>query len=156
MIYRIRIENDLAGHINPYRIDMTQSVIYESSKGRIVIMDSIAYINDENEGDVIVCGSHGGRSATEHAVKFKPQGIIFNDAGKGKDDAGIRGLDSLDRAGIMGATVDTFSARIGEGLDSYNSGVISAVNQKAIQVGIEIGISAKEAALKMLSENKIH
>jgi hypothetical protein len=133
---------------------MTPSVIFESNNGRIVIMDSIAPINDENEGDIIVCGSHGGRSAAGHAVKFKPRGIIFNDAGKGKEDAGIGGLEILDRAGIIGATVDTFSARIGDGQDSYNSGVISTVNERARQAGVKIGISAREAALKMLAESK--
>jgi hypothetical protein len=133
---------------------MTPSVIFESNNGRIVIMDSIARINDENEGDIIVCGSHGGKSAAEHAVESKPKGLIFNDAGKGKDNAGIGGLDSLDRAGIMGATVDVFSARIGEGQDSYASGIISAVNKRAYQAGIKIGMSAREAALKMLIETK--
>jgi hypothetical protein len=130
-----------------------QSVIVESSNGRIIIMDSIAHINDENEGDVIVCGSHGGTSAAEHAVRFKPKGLILNDAGKGKENAGITGLDSLNRAGIMGATVDAFSARIGDGLDCYNSGVISALNEKANQAGIKIGLPAKEAALIMLGRN---
>ena len=99
---------------------MDRSVVYTCSFGRIVLMDSISYISQDNIGDVIICGSHGGKPAAEHAVKFKPKGVIFNDAGKGKEDAGISGLNSLDRAGIMGAAVDTFSARIGEGLDSYN------------------------------------
>ncbi len=131
---------------------MSQSVVYQSKNGRIVIMDSIAYITEQNEGDVIVCGSHGGRSAAEHAVKFKPKAVIFNDAGIGKENAGIGGLEILDGAGIMGATVDTMSARIGEGLDSYDSGLISAVNQKAKRMGIEIGIAANQAALRMLAK----
>lgn len=133
---------------------MSQSVVYESVIGIIVVMDSIAYINEQNEGDIIVCGSHGGKSAAEHAARFKPKGVIFNDAGRGKNDAGIGGLEILNREGIMAAAVDTMSSRIGEGLDSYNSGVISAANEKAKQVGIETGISAKEAALKMLGETK--
>ena len=132
---------------------MTSFVISDPNNGRIVIMDSIARIAAENEGDVIVCGSHGGKSAAEHALKFKPKGLIFNDAGKGKDNAGIGGLDSLDTAGIIGATVGTFSARIGDGQDSYHSGVISAVNNKARELGIKIGIPAKEAASIMLAYN---
>ena len=133
---------------------MTPFVIFESRKGRVFIMDSVARITNENKGDVIVCGSHGGKSAAEHAVKFKPKGLIFNDAGKGKDNAGIGGLDSLEKAGIMGATVDAFSARIGEGQDSYASGIISAVNQQAYQAGLRIGMSASEAAVKMLGETE--
>ena len=133
---------------------MTPFVIFESENGRIVIMDSIAPITDKNEGDIIVCGSHGGKSAAGHAVKFKPKGIIFNDAGKGKEDAGIGGLEILEKEGIIGVTVDAFSARIGDGQDSYNSGVISAVNELARQVGVKIGNSAREAVLKMLDATK--
>ncbi|MBI4619452.1 MAG: hypothetical protein HY739_04735 [Desulfobacterales bacterium] len=129
---------------------MDQSIGYESKEGRIVIMDSVAYLTKENEGDVIVCGSHGGRSAAEHAIKFRPRGIIFNDAGKGKENAGIGGLTLLDENGIMGATVDTMSARIGDGSDTYESGIISAVNNKAEKVGIRIGMQAKEAAMIMV------
>jgi uncharacterized protein YunC (DUF1805 family) len=131
---------------------MDQSVVYTCSYGRIVLMDSISYISQDNESDVIVCGSHGGKSAAEHAAKFKPMGTIFNDAGKGKENAGISGLEKLNNEGIMAATVDTMSARIGEGFDSYNSGIISSVNERAREAGIQIGMSAQEAAMKMLTE----
>jgi hypothetical protein len=130
---------------------MNQYAVHRSRGGKIVLMDSIAYIKAENDGDVIVCGSHGGKSAAEHAAKFKPKGVIFNDAGMGKENAGISGLSILDGEGIIGATVDTMSARIGEAADCYASGVISAVNNTAIGVGINTGISAKEAALKMIA-----
>ena len=133
---------------------MAQSIVHVGSSRRIVIMDSIASINEENRGDVIICGSHGGRSAAEHAVNFKPKGVILNDAGRGKENAGMAGLEILDKDGIMAATVDAMSAKIGEGLDSYNSGIISAVNERARQTGVRIGISAREAALKMLPETE--
>jgi hypothetical protein len=133
---------------------MTPFVIFESENGRIVIMDSISPITDKNEGDIIVCGSHGGKSAAGHAVKFKPKGIIFNDAGKGKEDAGIGGLEILEKEGIIGVTVDAFSARIGDGKDSYDSGIVSAVNERARQAGIKIGMSARDAALRMLTETE--
>ena len=133
---------------------MVQSIVHVGSSGRIVIMDSIAYASEENAGDVIVCGSHGGRSAAEHAISFKPLAVISNDAGKGKDNAGIAGLESLDNAGIMAATVGAMSARIGDGGDSYSSGIISAVNERSRKAGVKVGMSTREAALKMLVGTK--
>ncbi|MCX5909830.1 MAG: hypothetical protein NTY64_22305 [Deltaproteobacteria bacterium] len=130
---------------------MPPLIVHSTDAGRIVLMDSIAYITEEYVGDIIVCGSHGGKSAALHAAKFRPKGVIFNDAGKGKEEAGISGLQMLEKEGIMGAAVDAMSARIGEGLDSHDSGVISAVNGRAFGAGITIGMPAKEAALKMLN-----
>ena len=133
---------------------MAQSIVHVGSSGKIVTMDSIAHASEENAGDVIVCGSHGGRSAAEHAIHFKPLAVIFNDAGRGKENAGIAGLESLDNEGIMAATVGAMSARIGDGGDSYSSGIISAVNERSRKAGIKVGMPARKAALKMLVETE--
>ena len=44
----------------------------------------------------------------------------------------------------------TMSARLGEGLSTWNDGVISIVNPLAGQRGVKVGITAKEAARLML------
>jgi hypothetical protein len=125
-------------------------IIHLGKQGRIIAMDSVAYMEKCYHGDIIVCGSHGGESAAKHLLQFSPGGAIFNDAGKGKDDAGIRGLELFQKAGLPAATVDAFSARIGDGMDTYESGKISAVNQVARACGIRKSSLAKTAALKML------
>jgi len=125
-------------------------VIQKVANVQVVLADSISFINKSNRGDIIVSGSHGGRPAARYAIKFQSKGVIFNDAGKGKDLAGISGLALLDKAGIMGATVYCKTARIGEGLDTYRSGIISAMNKAAMKAGVKKGMLAKEAVTLML------
>ena len=67
-----------------------------------------------------------------------------------KENAGIASLPRLDEEGIMAAAVDRMSARIGDGEDAYESGRISRVNEKAAEAGVEVGMSTKEAAMRML------
>lgn len=127
-----------------------QKIVLQKKSGRIIVMDSISYIKKANRGDIIVTGSHGGISAAEHGIKFKPKGIIFNDAGNGKDNAGIEGLLSLDKNNISGAAVSAVSSRIGDGNDTYENGILSAVNETARKMGIKKGMTAKEASGMMI------
>ncbi len=129
-------------------------IILSGSSNSVVVMDSVAYMDYTQQGNIIVCGSHGGESAARQLLKFNPGGAMFNDAGKGKDNAGISGLALFNEAGLPAATVDAFSARIGEGMDTYESGVISAMNKEAALCGITVGMSANEAAGRMLEFEK--
>lgn len=115
-------------------------------------MDSAVYMDATQGSNIILCGSHGGESAARYMLKFSPGAAIFNDAGKGKENAGIKGLDIFEKEGIPAATVDAFSACIGNGRDTYESGIISAVNNIAHNYGIHTGMTAMDAALKL---NKI-
>ncbi|MBI4745919.1 MAG: hypothetical protein HY786_05110 [Deltaproteobacteria bacterium] len=129
-------------------------IILSGLSNSVVAMDSVAYMDETQKGNIIVCGSHGGESAARQLLRFNPGGAIFNDAGKGKDNAGISGLALLNEAGITAATVDAFSARIGDGMDTYESGVISAMNREAALCGITVGMRANEAAKRMLKFEK--
>jgi len=122
----------------------------------IILLDSVSHIKKEHAHCVIVCGSHCGISAAEHSIPFKPLGIIFNDAGKGKDNAGIEGLKLLQeqKHPIPAATVCYMTARIGDGKDTYNSGQISEINEAAEKCGIKIRMTVKNATECML-EKKI-
>ena len=111
-----------------------------------ILLDSIATIGPEHRGAVIVTGSHGGGSAAAFALAARPFAVIFNDAGVGKDRAGIAGLALLEAAGIAAATVAHTSARIGEAADSLENGVISHTNATALRHGLGVGMSAAEAA----------
>jgi len=128
------------------------NIILKEKNSKIVMMDSAAHMDKNQNGNVIICGSHSGESAAKHMLKFSPVATIFNDAGKGKENAGIKGLELFEKAGIPAATVDTFSARIGDGTDTYESGIISAVNDLAIKCGVKEGMTAKEAALRFKSK----
>ena len=59
------------------------------------------------------------------AAKLRVGAAIFNDAGVGRDDAGIAGLDYLEALGIPAAAVGNDTARIGDGSDMMARGVIT-------------------------------
>lgn len=112
---------------------------------RIVVLDSISQVTDENLGDVVLSGSHGGVVAGR-AVKVRVGAAFFNDAGIGKDGAGLSRLQLLQEQGIPAAVVDHRSARIGDGADTYFSGIITHANSLANDMGVIAGQSAQEAA----------
>jgi uncharacterized protein YunC (DUF1805 family) len=127
-------------------------IVSKSEGGSIVVVDTISYVNEDDRGNVIVGGSHFGKICGDQTSRFQPKGVILNDAGRGKDDAGIQGLFVLEKVGIPAATVSAMSARIGDGLSSYNEGKISFVNEPAKKMGITPGMNAKEAARRMLEQ----
>lgn len=115
-----------------------------------IVYDSITQVKDcKVTSPVVVCGSHGGLAAAIFALKYHVKGVIFNDAGCGKDQAGIAGIFLLEDFGILGACVDTFSSCIGIGLET-KEGTISYVNTPAFKVGVKSGMSAQEAANLMV------
>ena len=66
----------------------------------IVTADSITRVGAEADGAVVVNASHGGVYAAYLAAKLGVAAAIFNDAGVGRDRAGIAGLDYLHELGI--------------------------------------------------------
>jgi len=113
---------------------------------RVVALDSVSLVTPADVGRVVVTGSHGGLlgGRPETAVKVDVFAALYNDAGRGADDAGISRLPALDRRGIAGATVSAETARIGEGLSTYRDGVVSAVNDTAARLGGRVGQSARD------------
>ena len=57
--------------------------------------------------------------------------MIMNDAGIGKDNAGIFGLDYLDQIGLAAGTADAQTCHIGDGDHMLEHGIISRVNRTA-------------------------
>ncbi len=110
------------------------------------VLDSITRLDDGFRGKVLVAGSHGGVYATYLAALGRLRGVILNDAGVGKDDAGIGGLAYLDEMGMAAATIANTSAQIGDGNDMMRRGVISHANAYAIAAGCAVGMSCREAA----------
>ena len=100
------------------------------------LCDSIAELAPPDAGSIVVSGSHGGRSAARYALAMPLALVAFNDAGIGKDDAGIVALQLLDDAGTPCVTVSHASARIGEARDAWDHGVVSFVNARALTHGV--------------------
>ena len=110
---------------------MLKQVIARGPRGRVLLVDSITQLETEDAGAVVVAGSHGGTSSGEVACSLPLAAVFFNDAGVGKDEAGIVALQMLQRLGVPAGAVAHTSARIGDALDSWQHGVISRLNDAA-------------------------
>lgn len=109
-------------------------------------LDSVSLVRPEDAGAIVVTGSHGGLlgGRPESAIGVDVFAALFNDAGIGIDEAGTTRLPALTARGIAAATVDCFSARIGEGLSTYHDGIVSRLNAPAVALGGRVGTSARE------------
>jgi hypothetical protein len=69
---------------------------------------------------------------------------VFNDAGIGKDGAGIAALPLLQQHGIGAVAVAHDSARIGEAASTWDDGVISALNATAAALRARSGVPLRD------------
>jgi uncharacterized protein YunC (DUF1805 family) len=113
---------------------------------KIVTVASCSNLRDEHRLHVAVSGSYGGRYNAYNAAKWPVCAVIMNDAGIGKDDAGIVGLEFLDRIKMAAATADAMTCHIGDGDHMLAHGVISHVNKTAAALGCKVGQSVRECA----------
>lgn len=122
--------------------------------GPVAALDSAALVTPEDAGTVLCIGSHGGLlgGRPEAALKYDARAALFNDAGIGIDRAGVSRLPALDRRRIPAATVAAMSARIGDGRSTWEDGIVSATNETAAALGIEVGMSAKEFVTRILEK----
>jgi hypothetical protein len=116
---------------------MAKRYLLDSEKGkRVVLIDSITELDDYDKGLLVISGSHGGVSVVEYTLRFPPSLVFFNDAGIGKDKAGIQALSALDTHDIAAATYSHMSARIGDAEDALRHGIITCTNTKAQRLGL--------------------
>lgn len=108
-------------------------------------------IREPRPRDVFVQASHCGLTLSATVIPLRLKGVVANDAGRGKDDSGIASFPVLDAEGIAAAAVAAMSARIGDVMSIWNEGVVSVHNETAGKKGVRPGITAKEAARKMLA-----
>ena len=117
----------------------------------IVCLDSVSLVTDEDIGRIVLTGSHGGLMGgrPEGALQIDASAAFFNDAGVGVDRAGLGRLSALEQRGIVAATVEAMSARIGDGLSTYQDGRLSFVNDRAALSGLRAGMTAMEAVIRL-------
>ena len=114
---------------------------------QLILLDSISAIDASHADAFVVTGSHGGVSAGQFVLSCPvyPMAVAFNDAGIGKDGAGIAALAMLQNAGILAFAYSHLSARIGEAGDAWLHGSVSQVNAFANPKGITAGMSVQAA-----------
>ena len=113
------------------------------------IVDSITELCAHDAGCMAISGSHGGLSSARYALAARPLLSVFNDAGVGKDSAGLAALDFLQAHGLAACTVSHSSARIGEAQSTLNDGIVSYQNALALALGIATGHSCQQVIDKL-------
>jgi hypothetical protein len=116
----------------------------------VLLIDSITQLEPGDAGLIAVSGSHGGLSSAQYALAVPLRLAVFNDAGVGKDGAGIAALALLQHAGRAALAVSHATARIGDAHDHWDAGVISHVNPAAAALGLAPGQLLREALMAVL------
>ena len=116
---------------------------------QVIPADTVTKLSDVHQGHVVVAGSHGGVYAGWCAARAGARAVILNDAGVGRDGAGISSLAFLDEIGLAAATADSQTCRIADASDMLAAGVISHVNQVAAALGCAPGQTVRDCADKM-------
>lgn len=142
-VFKSPIKNEVTAYNK--KADLKKQTQTEVDGVIITVTDSITFLNENNSGDIVVCGSHGGVSAGDYAKKRGVKAVFFNDAGIGKNNAGIKSMESLENAGIVACTVDCLSAEIFNGQDILDNGIITVCNQLAKAKNIKVKMTVKEA-----------
>jgi hypothetical protein len=141
----------MSGHADGI-LDMGEEPMGDANEDvKILTVASCSFVRDEHRSHVIVSGSYGGRYNAFNAAKWGVRGVIMNDAGVGKNDAGIVGLEFLDQISLAAATADAQTCHIGDGDHILAHGIISHVNRSAAKSGCEPGQSARVCAELMRS-----
>jgi hypothetical protein len=83
------------------------------------------------------------------ALPARPHAVFFNDAGIGKDMAGIVGLAMLEQVGVIAAAYSHESARIGDAADGLDNGLLSRVNDSAIRAGLRAGQRVSDVVARL-------
>ena len=120
---------------------------------RLRVVDSITELGPGDAGCIAVSGSHGGASSARYAIAVRPLLSVFNDAGVGRDAAGIAGLFLLQAESLAGCTVAHHSARIGDARSTLVDGIISHVNPAAAALGLRAGQACGQAIDPLLRDD---
>lgn len=117
------------------------------SSRKLILVDSASMVLPEDEGQIVLTGSHGGLIGgnPKFAIKAPVHAAFYNDAGIGIETWGTSRLPALDAQLIAGITLSHTSCRIGDALSGYETGVVSVVNERAKELGVRVGMTAVEA-----------
>ncbi|MEN0140164.1 MAG: hypothetical protein AAGC80_33765 [Rhodococcus sp. (in: high G+C Gram-positive bacteria)] len=126
---------------------MFRTIVAIEHGRQIVVMDSMSQIETSDRDRIVIAASNGGQESGRLAVATECALAVLNDAGGGKEDAGIVGVARMGTAGVPGAAVSHDSAEISNGMDMWHNGVISYVNGPATEAGISVGDSVRASAI---------
>ena len=114
------------------------------------MVDTIAHVAPEDAGQVVVCGSHGGVSSGEYAARVPVAACSSTTPAAARTTPAAPRCPISTARGIAAGTVAHDSAMIGDALETFESGVISAVNERAQAAGFAVGRPLREAIREVL------
>ncbi|MFZ2858046.1 hypothetical protein [Acidovorax sp.] len=126
-------------------------LILHADDARVLVFDSATHVEayvahyPAEAGNVVVAASYAGVLCARMVMSARPRAAIGLDCGIGKDGAGIAGLWYYEALGVPAAAADSMTAEMGNGSDLYENGMISRVNDAAQRLGLEPGLSVREA-----------
>ena len=129
---------------------MLKKTVAASGSTKVLIMDSITKVEPQDQGAIVVSASHGGASSGEFALEVPLHLVFFNDAGVGKENAGIAALAMLENGQVAAGTTSHTTARIGDSADMWENGVISHLNAQARALGLAEGDKLATAVQQLL------
>jgi len=120
----------------------------------LYLIDSITQITPAMSGGIVVSGSHGGVSSSRYveAQPLKPWAVFLNDAGVGKNQAGIAALSRLEPYGVLVFCYSHESACIGQAQDALACGWVRFVNTPVLdcsELGDPVGQSVSDLVRKL-------
>lgn len=133
-------------------IGETRLRIANTGHREVWALDSVTLARDEDRRAILVTGSHGGLMGghPDSALEVDVFAAFFNDAGGGKDEAGFARLPVLEERGVAGGTVSCNTARIGDGRSTYDTGVLSRINEIARRLELREGMSVRQAVARLV------
>ena len=133
-------------------IGETRLRIANTGHREVWALDSVTLARPEDRRCILVTGSHGALLAgrSDATLDIDVFAAFFNDAGGGKDDAGFSRLPALEAHGVAAGAVSCHSARIGDGRSTYDTGVLSRINEVARRLELREGMSTRDAVARLL------
>ncbi|MDE0603704.1 MAG: hypothetical protein OXI18_04800 [bacterium] len=133
-----------------------QTEVLASARGRVMCMDSAYDVNEANrDRDVCVNSSYCGVLPARFIAEHRPRAAIGMDCGVGPEGSAIAGLWYLEALGIPAAVADVMTAHLGDGVHLYEHGVVSFVNQLALDCGVTAGMAVRDAAAVLLDNDPV-
>ena len=117
----------------------------------IMVFDGVATLPPAANGAVVVGGSNAAIPAAYVSAKAGVRAAIHHDCGIGRDEAGVSGLLWAEQHGMAMAAVASDSARVGDGADMLQRGIVSRVNGLAAMCGVDNGHTVVQAVVLLKS-----
>ncbi len=122
---------------------------------KVVCFDAAPMLRPDDAGAIAITGSHAAlfRGRPDNVIRTDLYAAFFNDAGVGKEQAGIARLDDLDKRAMAAGTVSAASAPIGDSRAEYEFGVLSHLNESASTLGGRVGMRLKDFVEMLIAAN---